>query len=515
MTGMRSRLPVVVALFLCGSIFVCGALPGAPSLGTVCAQEIHPNAFRFRMKTVRSENTKSMIAHARWCEREDFPAEALEWRLRALTMSPDDAKARKKLGFVKDDDGAWGWDPTRRIETIEALQEPPDGSHSAYGKRVESLRRRIAGRYAEVAAVAATQRALADESLQEQWDEIRAGIWDAALRFDPTDQGALEARGHPYVDERFVHTEAKPFLATRAERVARGKRNWAAPVEFGRRATDAESRRATWQRAQGAGLTVDSSLGIDAAREILQSGARASWEALDTLGLGRARASELTPSHFLSARDKDEMTKLLRQYSDWTELKISEHIEHWGSAWLDGYRVISRDDDVAEAADVLMANRVASVILLLRRDARSAGERQKKEQVKLQKWISEAFKIDVLMRLKGSVLAKFAETGTYAAEEREFARGDTWMRRAHRFHDLGLLPPLRNLLSRDLNRLDSLHTSLGYAFLVYLLERDEKAASRFVRNAVHVGTEPALRAVYDTSLDEIEPQFQRWLEVAR
>ncbi len=480
----------------------------------VAAQDVHPRTYRIRMKTAQRANARAMVSLGNWCKKNGFPAESLEWQLRGLQSNPDDKKLRKKLGFVPDGEG-WRWDAIKRAEASETLLEPATGDTDwfVYDKRVRSLRKRAVARFVTLGLEIEKHAAASDEKLRPEWDDAEQLVWSAALRFDPTDQKALAAADHPQLDGRYVHRDALEFLTARRDRIQRAARNWAAPVPVKVTGEDARpSGGIKWARAKGGGVTVDSTFGLYGAQTILEAGVRAGWEALDTLGVDRAHESRLNPDHFVATRNKAEMKVGLRHFSDWDVKKIEERTEEWASQWVGGSMVISRANDIDNALDVFMSNRVTSATFQVRKLLR---KKTKLPRVDREKWLAEALKVDILMRLKGSLLSKFAEKGRYENESREFEEGDTWMAKAQRFHDVGLLPPLRNLITRDLNRLDSLHTSTGYAFVVFLCERDEGTAQLFLQIACHAGADAAMKATYSQTLEDIEPDFHRWLDIAR
>ena len=90
-----------------------------------------------------------------------------------------------------------------------------------------------------------------------------------------------------------------------------------------------------------------------------------------------------------------------------------------------------------------------------------------------------------------------------------------WIDLARNIYDLDLTPPMAHVISRAINRLDVRHTATGYAFLVFLMERDEAEAVRFFTLATHAGSDAACQDVYKRSIEEFEDAFHHWLEIAR
>ena len=182
------------------------------------------------------------------------------------------------------------------------------------------------------------------------------------------------------------------------------------------------------------------------------------------------------------------------------------------AAVLSGYIGVSRDSSVQEALDTVMAYRAQGVALTLRS---AMARRTKPPQKELEDWIDESLAADVLIRLKGSYLSKFASDGRHVDESRDYKGSSGWLRRVWRLHDLGALPPSKQVVQRELIQLDTFHSTAGYAFLVFPFERDPDNAATFFQPAVHGGSAAAARVVYEQSLDDLDRAFRKWVDVAR
>ncbi len=481
-------------------------VPASPA----AAQEfrLSPGAVRVKLKGARTAVSKLMRSLATWCDRNDFPAEAAEWRLRAVSVTPDDVKLRKKTGFVKDGDG-WRWDESARTKILETLVKPGEGEILVYDKRVRGLRKRIGARFRPIAAEA---RKLADSAPDDDeraaFEELHTQVWETARLIEPTHQGALKALGHPELAGKYVHRDGVEFVRQRLERQRKAQLTWASDVEVEETPGVAKD---LWRRVRAEDVTVDATWGMQNAIRIATAAVHATRETHRTLRLSGAMAVLPNLRTFAMSRNLEEQVAAAKHFGEWSDAEVTEKCDNW-SAVITGRIVVARDDSVEAAVDTVMAYRSQGVVSALRN---GMARRTKLPRVALEDWIDESLAADVLIRLKGSYLPKFVSDGRYADESRDYEGSSGWLRRVWRLHDLGVLPPIKHVVQRDLNQLDTFHSTAGYAFLVYLFEREPDDAATFFQLAVYGGSAAAARVVYEESLDDLDRDFRKWLDVAR
>ena len=133
----------------------------------------------------------------------------------------------------------------------------------------------------------------------------------------------------------------------------------------------------------------------------------------------------------------------------------------------------------------------------------------KASQRRKEDWLWDAVAMDLVMRMHGTYSQSITSDDT-TTSARSLDGGDTWLARARAQVEFDDMPEMRGLVQRETNSLRVRETAKGYAFLQYLLERDEEKAVEFVRWAAVIGGEAAAKKVYTMDLSELEPRYREW-----
>lgn len=478
--------------------------------GDAYAVEQSPEAWRVRLSTARRLTGKEHASFGRWCLRNDMPAFGERWRYLSLRFAPDDTKLRAHFGFTRTQEGVWTWDGAARLDFAEKFFAAQKGDAAEYRRRRKSLVKKATERFQALGRTALARAQKTTETEPEKWrDNVRqAAEW--LLRIDPTHQKALESLGGKKVDGLFVHPDAVPYLNARAERKRRAlaRRSESVPVEFKK-----DTAASGWQTAGAEDAWVVTTRSRSECSMLTREMTYATREFLATHGLPPEFREKISLRYMCFGKNKDEMAILLRTYSSLKEPEILKTVERWGAQPLNNGHVCARTSRIEKAKAWAMSYRCRSGVRALKAWTKPSTDLTEAESI--EPWLLEAVAMDVLIRLTGSYDVSFVDTSRYDNEGRSLDKEGRWLDVARDHLDLDVLPPIDHVLARTMNRLDARYTSTGYAFLQFLLERDEERAARFVALSAYAGSEAACRDVYKRDPSDFEDDFHHWLRVTR
>jgi len=447
----------------------------APAAGQDAADR---EALAERLADADAAIARGLVATARWAERKDLHAEALDAYLVALGYDPDDRRARRALGYTGEP-GDWTLDAGR----VARLERENDVD----GRRLDRLLADLKERRREDAAEALEELREVAAWAEDRHPELAPRAWRRLLAFDPDDREAREALGYMRLASRSWVLVAE---VQRMEAAPRGEPTGPGPIAR-RTGLDLEARAAGPLRVTGD--VGDDELGrllrwAGAARDLFRERVGDPGEVELTIAFFAERAPY---RRFVETSRPDDEPAFRR--------RVAEELGGAPSTVDASYAYC--EDDPFDRADGAVRQVAIYYLLGLQGDA---PERLP--------WLEEGLAAWFTHRLHGSVRYKGVGRGT-RAPGRTSNDPERWPRRVRALAGSGQGVPMAHLLtnrSRNAFRVDDL--AKAWSLIDYLLaERPD--ALRAIAPAMTEGVD--VLAVVEEALGQdaaaLEAAWRAWV----
>jgi len=472
-----------------GTMLLCASLLVARAAGEAGGAAADVESER---AAVRQELMAQLEGLAAWCAKQKVflkRQEVYEWMLR---LDPENADARRGLGWIKDKDGQW--------RPKEHRVPPVDHDKEAASE--------FALRRAEVAAgFAGALFALLDGHADELSAEERESLLDDVLRVDPDNARAHDLRGEAKLADRWVLVETVAAKQRRGELREMVRTAFRTVPKARARTPDAKERGfgIEWTAVYTSPLV--RSLGTGSEEEVRRL-TEAMWATRSyfnaALGAGADFPEDFTV--YSLARSSDKLAFLTNHPSigpeyrefllrcDGSGIQGSGDLAHWAP---DELRRL--DGLVRQAITWLFAEGFGIL----------PG----------QGWAVEGFGLYLTRELVGTRLSWFVRPSEYLNQEDDLAlqarlldSRTNWMNEAHRVLNGKGRPRLAFLLGKDVNRLTAEDLLYSYVLAAYLLEAEStRLPDLLARIGAGTPAVEAFEAVFGEPPEELGAHVRRWL----
>ncbi len=433
---------------------------------------------------------KALYDLGRWCDRKDLPGWGALFRAQSLRGRPDDARARKELGYKRGGDG-WTWPADAREQFRSAAyvraEEPQELTKLRSRKRAMAVKRLV------TIASAAKRPVDADDDARSAYADVERCAWQRVIDLDPTHEKACKALGFVEFDGRLVDPAAQPFLEERIARAERVRALGARPMDT---VSDGDNGRV--RRVTCGVFAVDGDLGQKGLQHIAKALARAHIGFVDALGLGDPDDFIPNPWLFVVANTRAEFARSLIHYGELSEAQAKAM-----AAAGDG--IVANDAAILFSTDPTPALERAIGFLCLhgvRAFRIDEQAHQPSLEVREELWISDALAMDITIGLTGarSLAARGAAASTSA----------DWLTQARLQLEVGDDPAMGELVECARDAMGVREVAKSYAFMQYLLDRDPSGAASFYAAALAVGGEAAAKQVFSEELSALDDSYGAW-----